>query len=77
MLLLLGSRTLPETMLPAAIVVNDGVELRSGPGTEFGLQATMPAGAELRVVEARGNWVEVATGAGASGWAPADAVESF
>ena len=58
-----------------AIVVDDGVELRSGPGTEFGPQATMPAGAEVRVLEARGGWVDLSAGDAATGWAPADAVE--
>lgn len=42
----------------AAIVTND-LNLRSGPGTRYGVIDTMPAGAYVRVIGCGGSWCRV------------------
>ncbi len=76
--LTLGSRMYQYHGLTEAVVVADGVELNSGPGTEYGSRLVLPSGAEVNVLEERGGWVNVMLdGNGPTGWAPADAVATL
>ena len=50
-------------------VVNTALlNLRSGPGTAFQVLATMPQGTPLVVLAQRGEWSQVVTATGGSGW---------
>jgi uncharacterized protein YraI len=53
----------------AAVVTTD-LNLRSGPGTGYGVVATMPAGADVNVLSCSGAWCRVSWG-GAVGYASA------
>ncbi len=76
--LTLGSRMVQYHGLTEAVVVADSVELNSGPGAEYGSRLVLPSGAEVNVLEERGDWVNVMLdGNGPTGWAPADAVATL
>ena len=73
--LALGSRIYQTHNLTEAVVVAEQIELNSGPGAQYGSRMALPAGAEVNILEARGDWVFVKLdGNGPTGWAPADAV---
>jgi tetratricopeptide (TPR) repeat protein len=59
----------------AAVVIADNVTARSGPFDDAQNAFTARAGAELSVLDRRDGWVQVAGGAGKSGWLPAKQVE--
>ncbi len=61
---------------PAAVVVGHPVELRRGRGEAYEplLPEPLGPGVELRVVEARGDWVRVQLRNDAQGWLPRSAV---
>jgi uncharacterized protein YraI len=44
----------------AAATITGDLNLRRGPGTDFGVIETMPAGAHVRVLECGGGWCRVA-----------------
>lgn len=44
------------------------IPLRRGQGTEFKIDAILPYGAEIKVLEEDGSWVRVATKNGTEGW---------
>jgi tetratricopeptide (TPR) repeat protein len=73
LLLLWGARAVVQQDRPA-VVVAASAELRSGPGANFTLRTTLPAGAEVAAAETRGAWVQVALPGGAAGWLPTAAV---
>ncbi len=74
-MLALGSRTQLYNDAAEAVVVAQQVDMSNGPGPQFGVQFALPAGAEVDIVETRGDWVRIVdSGNGATGWAPADAV---
>jgi len=54
----------------APAVVTGDLNLRSGPGTGYGVIDTMPAGATVNVRGCRGSWCRVGWG-GVTGWASA------
>jgi uncharacterized protein YgiM (DUF1202 family) len=58
-----------------AVVVADSVIARSGPFDDAQTAFTTRDGAELSVLDRRDGWVQVADGAGKSGWLPAKQVE--
>jgi tetratricopeptide (TPR) repeat protein len=58
-----------------AVVVADNVTARSGPFDDAQSAFTARDGAELAVLDRRDDWVQVADGAGKSGWLPAKQVE--
>jgi uncharacterized protein YraI len=53
---------------PATVDASSGLRLRSGPGTRYRSLGTLPDGAEVRVVDRRGNWRKVEH-RGRVGWA--------
>lgn len=61
---------------PHAVTVADQATLRQGRGEGYEpvLKEPLGAGVELRVVDRRGDWVEVLLGNGVTGWLPAGAV---
>jgi tetratricopeptide (TPR) repeat protein len=54
-----------------AVVIADNVTARSGPFDDAQSAFTLRDGAELTVLNRRDGWVQVADGAGKSGWLPA------
>ncbi len=70
------------TATPGVVVVRpgpaQGLNIRSGPGTDYPVLATLPAGSRLTPVgrDAAGRWVEVCcVNAGQPGWVLAELVE--
>lgn len=68
-LLSAGVLALTTASAAAAVVTND-LNLRSGPGTQYGVITSMPAGARVDVGGCRGNWCQV-NWRGRSGYASA------
>lgn len=65
--------TQPQTGQPSsssqiATVKTDGLNLRSEPNTTSAIQATLPAGSTLTVLEKQGDWYRINTAAGKTGW---------
>ena len=59
------------------LVVASEVNVTSGPGSQYVTEFTLHNGAEVNLVETRGNWVRLALPGGElQGWAPASAVEA-
>jgi tetratricopeptide (TPR) repeat protein len=58
-----------------AVVVADNVPIRSGPFDDAQSAFTVRDGAELSVLDRRDGWVQVADGAGKTGWLPVKQVE--
>jgi tetratricopeptide (TPR) repeat protein len=65
-----------ESQSPAAVVVDGGQTLRLGRGAAYepALKQPLGPGVELRVLQQRGDWVEVRLANGQTGWLPAAAV---
>jgi uncharacterized protein YraI len=66
--MLAGTLLLAGAGAANAAVVESDLNLRSGPGTGYGVVAVMPAGAQVDVLSCSGSWCRVAYGA-AEGWA--------
>ena len=73
----IGVRLLDERGQPPAVVVASEVEVRSGPGEDYLTEFTLHAGAEVRVVERRGDWVRIALPGNLQGWSPDEAVSEL
>ncbi|MFG0213233.1 SH3 domain-containing protein [Brevibacillus porteri] len=58
----------PSSSSQAATVKTDGLNLRSEPNTTSAIQATLPAGSKLTVLEKQGDWYRINTAAGKTGW---------
>lgn len=71
----LGVQAANHFLSATAVVVDDNVTARSGPFDDAQSAFTARDGAELSVVDRRDGWVQVANGAGKSGWLPAKQVE--
>lgn len=73
--LALGGRLVRTRHLPAAVVVDAQVTLHHGPGTDFIGEQRLVGGAEVRILETRGAWVNISLeGTGSSGWVPSHSV---
>lgn len=76
-LLALGSSSYVADNQPEGVIVASEVEVTSGPGSQYVTEFTLHSGAEVDLVETRGNWVRLALPGGElEGWAPASAVAS-
>lgn len=66
-----------EAAAPHAVIVRDLQYLRlgRGEGSDLALKQPLGAGVELRVLDRRGDWIEVRLPNEQTGWLPADAVE--
>jgi tetratricopeptide (TPR) repeat protein len=75
----LGSRLYVEQTQPEGVIVVAEVNVTSGPGSQYTTEFKLPGGAEVNVVEQRGNWVRLALPdrAEAQGWVPANAVAAI
>ncbi len=73
-LITVGIRLLDERGQPPAVIVGTEVKVRSGPGQDYLTEFTLHAGAEVRVVEQRTDWMRIALPGDLQGWAPGDAV---
>lgn len=60
---------------PVAVVIEAEATARSGPFAEAQDAFKAPNGAELPVLDRRGDWLQVADGSGRIGWLPAKQVE--
>lgn len=60
-----------------AVIVAQAVEVRSGPGEDYLAEFTLHTGAEIRVLERRGDWVRIALPGDLQGWVPGEAMESL
>ena len=58
-----------------AVVISDDATARSGPFDEAQSAFTLRDGAELSVLDRHDNWIQVANGAGKTGWLPVKQVE--
>ncbi|NRR20567.1 SH3 domain-containing protein [Brevibacillus sp. MS2.2] len=58
----------PSSSSQTATVKTDGLNLRSEPNTTSAIQATLPAGSTLTVLEKQGDWYRINTAAGKTGW---------
>ena len=65
-----------ENYPAAVIVVDEPVDIRSGPGTQFVTEFTLHSGAEVTWLEQRGPWTRIALpGGNLQGWLDANDVE--
>jgi len=71
----LGLQAASHFSSATAIVVADNVTARSGPFDDAQSAFTARDGAELSVLDRREDWVQVADGAGKTGWLPVKQVE--
>jgi len=62
--------------VPAVIIVQS-VEVHSGPGTDYLTEFSLHAGAEVRVLERREDWLRIALPGGLQGWVLGEAVEKL
>jgi tetratricopeptide (TPR) repeat protein len=72
---MLGLQAANHFSARTAVVSVDNVTARSGPFDDAQSMFTVHDGAELSVLDRRDDWVQVADGAGKSGWLPAKQVE--
>lgn len=79
---LAASQSSPHTQSSAtvtnhkAFVNGDGVRLRSGPGTNYSIKASLTRGQTVFVRESRGEWRYVQVHGGNDGWIHADLLKS-
>ena len=71
----LGLQAASHFSTATAVVIADNVTVRSGPFDDAQSAFTVRDGAELSVLDRRDGWVQVASGAGKSGWLPVKQVE--
>jgi tetratricopeptide (TPR) repeat protein len=73
-LLSIGIRLWDARREPPAVVVAPEIAVRSGPGEDYLTEFELHAGAQVRLIEQRGDWVRLVLPGGLQGWAPASAV---
>jgi tetratricopeptide (TPR) repeat protein len=71
----LGLQAASHFSSATAVVIADNVTARSGPFDDAQSAFTARDGAEFSILDRRNDWVQVADGAGKSGWLPAKQVE--
>jgi tetratricopeptide (TPR) repeat protein len=71
----LGLQAMNHFSNATAVVIAENVTARSGPFDDAQKVFTANDGAELSVLDRRDDWVQVANGAGKSGWLPTKQVE--
>lgn len=76
--LVMGSvRYREEVAVTSAVVVDDQVEVRSGPGTDYGLAFRIHEGLQVDVDDRRGAWARIDLGGELVGWVPTSSLESL
>lgn len=72
----LGSRIYNTHNFPPAVIVAKEVNVTNGPGEQYTVQFTLHDGAEVGLLESRGQWAKLALPGGeTTGWVPATTVE--
>ncbi len=76
---LADTRTSPHTQASSSVerkafVDGDGVRLRSGPGTNYSMKASLTKGQTVFVESKRGDWVSVDVHGGNDGWIHSDLI---
>lgn len=66
-----------EARSSPAVVVAQSVEAHSGPGADYLAEFTLHAGAEVRVLERRDDWVRITLPGDLQGWVPDETVEEL
>ena len=61
----------------SAVVISPSIETHSGPGEDYLAEFTLHAGAEVRTLEQRDNWVRISLPGNLQGWVPSAAVENL
>lgn len=74
-MLAVGSRMHVYHAMADGVVIAPNVDVTNGPGPQYSVQFALPGGAEVDILETRGNWVRILeSGNRAGGWAPIEAV---
>lgn len=72
----LGSRLYREHTQTAGVIVAANIAVAASPGSQKAARFTLPGGAEVQLLETRGNWSQIALpNAEVRGWVPANAVK--
>jgi len=71
----LGVSARQERRQPSAVLVASQVDVRSGPGTDYVIEFSLHAGAELRILDQQNGWTRITLPGDLEGWVPQDAVE--
>ncbi|MFQ5398349.1 MAG: tetratricopeptide repeat protein [Anaerolineae bacterium] len=67
----LGGRLYLERVRPQAVILAEEINVMSGPGEQYITEFTLHSGAEVAVLETRGNWARLSLPGGElQGWAP-------
>lgn len=77
-LISMANRSYTASTSPPAVVIAPEVDVTSGPGSssDYVVEFTLHAGAEVRQVDSRPNWRQISLpGENFKGWVPADTVE--
>ena len=74
----LGSRIYVENGREQAVVIADVVDVSAGPSTDTITEFDLHSGAEIELIEQRGDWVRLSLPGGqVQGWIPAETVAVF
>jgi hypothetical protein len=76
-LFLLGGRLYVSSYRSSAVVIDDLVPVKSGPGENYLDLFALHAAAELRVWEQRNGWTQFALPDGRLGWLPSQSIEAI
>ncbi|MDF1513580.1 MAG: tetratricopeptide repeat protein [Anaerolineae bacterium] len=58
-----------------AVAITPAIQVRSGPGMEYLVEFNLHAGAEVRVIEQRENWMRIVLPGNLQGWVPCETIE--
>jgi len=74
----LGGQIFWKAASQEIVLVADSVDVTNGPGAEYSRALTLHSGAELKLIETRGQWALVALpGDQFQGWVPLEAIENL
>jgi len=73
----IGSSLYAEARNPTAVVILSEVEVTEGPGSadEFSINFALHAGTEVRIIDRRLGWRQIALPGDLNGWVPNNAIE--
>lgn len=72
-----GVRYRVEVARASAVVVQEEIEVRSGPGRDYNLAFRVHEGLQVQVAERRGDWWRIDLGGELVGWVPASSLETL
>src|SRR5699024_1268337 len=65
---------IPVAQADKAVVITDGLNIRSGPGTDYNRVGQVNTGKELHIISVENDWVEIAFDSG-TGWVSSEYVD--